>query len=262
MAEHSPSQGKKTEKKPQPAQAQQNTYEQGTERSGILPMDPTLLHNDRLPLASRQEMAQKLGQVHGNQVLQRYLNKNSGSHSNGSAVPDVQRGLFDFATATLDQIFGTVVSTNVLAASRITIPGSWWDVVREYALANPSDAGTIFLALGRGPSYHRGGWVMDLQPDAAAMTLDHDIFVSGKLGMDTFVHELAHVAQYAILGPTTFLASYFGTSAATIAWRFMNREPLEVMRSSPHEEQGYQLEERFREWHESEKGKDPGEIKV
>ena len=81
------------------------------------------------------------------------------------------------------------------------------------------------------------------------MTLNQSIFVRGGLSLSTFVHELVHVRQYGYLGKTGFLVSYFGTSASTIAYRWVRRLPLNPMKSSPHEKQAYDLETRFRSWY-------------
>jgi hypothetical protein len=237
---------------------------QAVETAALGMVNPALLHDDRLSVANRQALAQKLGRIHGNRALQRYLDKGGRNHSKSAAAPDLQRGILDIigdiAEATIDAIFREVVSSNVSDSSGITIPGDWPDIAREYAATNSADSGVLLPALGRSPTYHSGGWIMDLQPGAAAMTLDTDIFVSGSLTLGTYVHELVHVTQYASLGPTGFLVSYFGQSAATIARRLIERKPLNVMRSSPHEEAAYQLEQRFSDWHISAKGVDPDTI--
>jgi len=80
------------------------------------------------------------------------------------------------------------------------------------------------------------------------MTLDTYIFVRGQLDLKTYIHELVHVTQYATVGRTGFLVSYFGLSAATVAKRFVMREPLDMMQSSPHETQAYNLADRFMAW--------------
>jgi hypothetical protein len=224
--------------------------------------DPSSLHDPRLPVAQRQELARRLGSLHGNRKLLRYLDPSAKGRPRPAPTPHIQRGLMDIVggalTPGIDAIFRGVVLTNRAVASTITIPDDWPGIVREYAAANPDDAAVLTTALGRSPTYRRGGWIMDVQQGAAAMTLDTDVFVTGNLRLDTYVHELVHVTQYANLGATGFLVSYFGLSAATIARRLMNREPLDVMRSSPHEEAAYQLEQRFRTWYQGAKGHHPG----
>lgn len=90
---------------------------------------------------------------------------------------------------------------------------------------------------------------MSVQPNAAAMTLDRSVFFTGSLDIRTYIHEMVHVWQYDVAGVLAFLASYFGLSAVEIARRFVNREPLDVMNSSPHERQAYEIESRFAAWY-------------
>jgi hypothetical protein len=154
-------------------------------------------------------------------------------------------------TLPLDSIFDVVVASNLVVASSISIPGDWHSKVRDFATSNLLDGSILLSALSHYRGFFRGGWIMDVQPNADAMTLDRDIFVTGNLSLETFVHELVHVTQYAILGKVAFLGSYFGLSAATIAKRFIMREPINAMHSSPHEVQAYELASRFDAWHSS-----------
>ena len=192
-----------------------------------------------------------MSQIHGNQMLRRRLDSGTrGRHPNSSSSI-VQRGFFGGVTdIAIDAIFRQVVSSNVSDSSPISIPEDWPGIVREYAAANPDDAAVLTAALGRSPSFHTGGWILDIQTGAKAMTLDRDIFVSGDLNLKTYVHELVHVTQYGQGTPTDFLVSYFGQSAATVARRLIRREPLQMMRSSPHEEAAYQLGGRFATWYQ------------
>jgi hypothetical protein len=50
-------------------------------------------------------------------------------------------------------------------------------------------------------------------------------------------------------GRSAFLGSYFGSSLVTILYRLVAGQPVDVMKSSPHERAAYQLEERFAAWH-------------
>jgi hypothetical protein len=179
----------------------------------------------------------------------------------GGSGPHLQRGLLDdlmgagrhagnlmfSPTDPLGSIFETVVLTNMASSSAIEVPARYPQKVREYALDNPADGVFLLAGMGRSPGYRSGGWILDVQTGAKAMTLDANVFVRGDLDIGTYAHEMVHVAQYTA-GATAFLVSYFGLSAATIAWRFINREPLNMMRSSPHEEQAYNIESRFMSW--------------
>jgi hypothetical protein len=149
----------------------------------------------------------------------------------------------------LSTVFDGVVLTNKMGASQISIPKTWFDTIKDFSAANKDDGNRLLAALSRAPSFYDGGWILDIQQGAAAMTLDRSIFVSGKLSLSTFVHELVHVGQYGKLGKTAFLVSYFGLSAATIAYRLIKKLPLNPMESSPHEMQAYDLEARFRSWY-------------
>lgn len=166
----------------------------------------------------------------------------------------------DLTALPLAGIFDGVVNSNITVASAISVPAHWSSIVLEYSAAHPRDGAVLIPALARGPSFWRGGWIMSLQPGAAAMTLDDDVFVSGDLSLSTFVHELVHVWQYTLFGKFAFLESYFGLSAATIAYRWATGQPLDVMRSSPHEEQAYNLETRFDSWYATTKGGSAGSV--
>jgi len=148
----------------------------------------------------------------------------------------------------LNVLFGTVIDTNIATSSMIAVPPAYTSIVKEYAGTSRSDGLILPAALARFPVFHGGGWILRVQSGAEAMTLDRHVFTHTPLRLDTYAHELVHVAQYALVGRTGFLVSYFGLSAAEIARRFVKREPLNVMDSSPHENQAYNLERRFRTW--------------
>ena len=148
----------------------------------------------------------------------------------------------------LGTLFGMVVDSNIATSTRIVVPPAYTLALAEYARANPADGAPLFRGVARNPVYHAGGWILQVQTGAEAMTLDLHVFTKAPLKIDTYVHEMVHVAQYAAAGRVGFLVSYFGQSAATIAERLMTRKPLNVMRSSPHENQAYELDRRFRQW--------------
>lgn len=156
--------------------------------------------------------------------------------------------LGESASMTIEAIFDLVVRTNRLTSSTIAVPERHRQKLQDYAAENADDGRKLLLGFNRGSTYRSGGWILDVQTGAKAMTLDRDVFVNGDLDIGTYVHEMVHVGQYAVLGRTGFLISYFGMSAAEIARRLMHREPLNMMRSSPHEEEAYQIESRFMTW--------------
>lgn len=151
-------------------------------------------------------------------------------------------------TDPLAGVFEAAMQTNRAMADRITVNPYFRQKLIEYSAANPTDGVMLLPALARDPSFFKGGWILDVQTGAKAMTLDTYIFVRGQLDLKTYIHELVHVTQYAAVGRTGFLVSYFGLSAATVAKRFVMREPLNMMESSPHETQAYDLADRFMAW--------------
>jgi hypothetical protein len=152
-------------------------------------------------------------------------------------------------TDPLAGVFEGVMQTNRAMADRITVPSHYRTKLLEYSAAHPLDGAMLIPALTRAPRFYEGGWILDVQTGAKAMTLDNFVFVRGNLDINTYIHELVHVTQYATLGRTAFLVSYFGLSAATIAKRFIMREPINMMESSPHETQAYDLAARFDAWY-------------
>jgi hypothetical protein len=149
--------------------------------------------------------------------------------------------------------FEVAMQTNRAMADRITVPDKYREKLLEYAKEEPTDGFWLVKALLRSPRFYKGGWILDVQTGAKAMTLDSFVFVNGDLDIGTYIHELVHVTQYDLLGRTKFLMSYFGLSALTIAKRFVMREELNMMDSSPHEMQAYNLEQRFLKWYASHK---------
>jgi hypothetical protein len=149
--------------------------------------------------------------------------------------------------------FEAAMQSNRAMADRITVPDKYREKLYQYAQEAPLDGFWLVKALLRSPRFYKGGWILDVQTGAKAMTLDNYVFVKGDLDIGTYIHELVHVTQYAFLGRTKFLMSYFGLSAVTIAKRFIMQEDLDMMDSSPHEMQAYELEKRFLAWFEKNK---------
>ncbi len=145
------------------------------------------------------------------------------------------------------RLFQIVVATNVRAARRARVPAHFYRKVVRYSQANPRDGRILMAALRRRPRFYRGGWILRIQRGASAMTLGRRVFFR-TLRPDVFAHELVHVYQYRRMGVTGFLLSYFGASALTVLRRMIQRKPLNVMRSSPHERQAYAIGGRFAAW--------------
>lgn len=145
------------------------------------------------------------------------------------------------------RLFQIIVATNVRSARRVRIPAHFTRKVVRYSRANPRDGRILMAALRRRPRFYRGGWILRLQRGAAAMTLGRRIFFR-TLTPTIYAHELVHVVQYRRLGVTGFLISYFGLSALTVLRRLIQRKPLNVMQSSPHEREAYAVGRRFAAW--------------
>ena len=132
------------------------------------------------------------------------------------------------------------------SATKISIPQGHIDALKHYAQANTADGRLLLNALDQDPSFYKGGWLLGAQGDAEAITFGNSIFFKDSPPtVRTFVHEMVHIDQYDRLGRSAFLASYFGLSLATIIKRAIAGEPIEVMNSSPHEREAYELEKRF-----------------
>jgi hypothetical protein len=132
------------------------------------------------------------------------------------------------------------------SATKITMPQGHIDALKKYARSNPDDGRLLLNALDQDPSFYKGGWLLDAQGDAEAITFGNSIFFNASPpSTRTFIHEMVHIDQYDRLGRSAFLASYFGLSLATIIKRAIAGEPIEVMQSSPHEREAYALEKRF-----------------
>jgi len=132
------------------------------------------------------------------------------------------------------------------SATKITIPQGHIDALKKYARSNEADGRLLLNALDQDPSFYKGGWLLGVQGDAEAITFGNSIFFNASPPtVRTFIHEMVHIDQYDRLGRSAFLASYFGMSLATIIKRAIAGEPIEAMKSSPHEKEAYALEQRY-----------------
>lgn len=155
-------------------------------------------------------------------------------------------------------IFARVVASNVAGSSAIAVPARYVTLLRAYAAFDATDGAILTAALARSPTFHSGGWILDIQRGAVAMTLDTDVFVRGDaLHLGTYIHEMVHVKQYGDLGPSNFLAAYFGLAALEISRRLLMHLPIDPMTASPLETQAYALEDRFMAWWRAHPEADP-----
>ena len=149
----------------------------------------------------------------------------------------------------LEKGFDQVVSvTTATSKGPLAVVPAWDADIETYARYNTADGAKIQVGRSRSPRWHQNGLILTLQPHAAAMTLDSDIFVrSGHWNEGIYVHELVHVAQYNA-GKIPFLISYFGLAAKEIAKRVLAGKPIEPLTASPYETEAYAIEKRFLEW--------------
>jgi hypothetical protein len=132
------------------------------------------------------------------------------------------------------------------SATRITLPQGHIDALKRYAQANEADGRILTNALDQDPSFYKGGWLLDIQGGADAITFGNSIFFAASPpATHTFIHEMVHIDQYDRIGRDVFIPSYFGLSLATIIKRAIAGDPIEPMHSSPHENEAYELEKRF-----------------
>jgi hypothetical protein len=150
----------------------------------------------------------------------------------------------------LSTAFEQVVASNRKAARKYDIPQNYIDSVKVYATMVPEDGKILLAALARKPRFHVGGWILDIQSGAEAMTLDNDVFCVKEPSLDTFVHELVHVKQYKDVGPIKFLANYFGQIGFEALKALILREEMDPFTASSYEKEGYALEQRFKYWRE------------
>ena len=138
--------------------------------------------------------------------------------------------------------------------TRVSVPDrDPGDVLRrppgEFIAGRPDDGAVIRTAINQEPKHYQGGWLLDAQGGAEAITFGNSAFYKDSPpSEETFIHELVHISQYYKLGRSAFLVSYFGLSLATIIKRAIAGQPIEAMKSSPHERDAYDLETRFKQW--------------
>jgi hypothetical protein len=134
------------------------------------------------------------------------------------------------------------------SASKHELSALYPPELEKYAEANSDDGKMLLNAKAKAPSHYKGGVLLAAQKDAAAITFGNSIFYRDDPTLSTYIHEMVHINQYDVLGREAFLLSYFGMSLATIIKRALKGEPINVMKSSPHENQAYEVEQRFKKW--------------
>jgi len=163
-------------------------------------------------------------------------------------VPDVALGL-GFGLA-----WRRFVAMNRETADYYEIKPKWRQQAIDYARETGGDDGKFLeIGLRRLPSCWTHGWIIG-QVDSAthAITLDTDIFfnpeAAGEPHVDTYVHELVHVAQYAIEGVEGFLGDYaYDMIEGWISGGFDADEAYHSVRFESH---AAAVEARFKAWRE------------
>ena len=148
-------------------------------------------------------------------------------------------------------VWKRLVRMNRESATYQPIDTSWRQLALQYSRENPTDGGWIRMGLARMPDFWLGGWFIgEAGSETHAITLDDDVFfnpdTAGEPNVDTYVHELVHVAQYGILGVTGFLGSY--AQEFVEGYVGSGGDDMEAYHQIAHEQQATAIEERFSEW--------------
>jgi Domain of unknown function (DUF4157) len=179
----------------------------------------------------------------GNRAMGRILQRAGIS----DAVSSLGDGLFEFA------LWDRFVEINRAQADYADIAPEWRQLAGEYSVAFPEDGKWIGAGVRRRPSFHLGGGLIGRAgAETHAITLDRDVFFNPDArdprepSVDTYVHELVHVAQYGILGITGFLGSYLGEYAK----HFIEGggDDYKAYHDIVHERAASEIEERFKAW--------------
>jgi Domain of unknown function (DUF4157) len=159
-------------------------------------------------------------------------------------------------------IWNRIVRTNRDQSSYHAIDPAWRELAGRYSLENPADGAWIRAGIMRMPDFWVGGWILERAGSAThAITLDDDVFfnpdTSDEPNVDTYVHELVHVAQYGILGITGFL----GTYAEQFVEGYLGSgfDDAEAYHQIAHERQAAAVEARFSEWRQKKEKADAEE---
>ena len=138
-------------------------------------------------------------------------------------------------------------------ASPIGLPAEWRVLALTYAKEHPEDGTWIATGLSRAPLFSSGGPAIEAAGSGThAITLDRDVFFNpnmpGEPNVDTYVHELVHVAQYGLLGVTGFLGSYFAEFLRHLAGDAPNFDTDKAYHNIAHEGHARNIETRFKAW--------------
>lgn len=215
------------------------------EKDGPRPAEPPPAPEDARALALQ------LQRTAGNQATARMLQR--------FGVADLVVG--PALGAGIHIVWRRVVRTNIESASFQTIHTKWRELAFQYSRENPADGLWIRAGLSRMPDFWLGGWLIEQAGSAThAITLDEDVFFNPDNGeepnVDTYVHELVHVAQYGMLGVTGFLGSY---AQEFVEGYIGGGGGDEAYHQIAHEQQASAIEERFSAWRQKKEAADKEE---
>lgn len=169
-------------------------------------------------------------------------------------------GLLDLgADLAFDYAWDKFVESNEETATWFAPEPSWRQLALEYSAFNEQDGLWIKLGIKRMPDCWKGSWILEQAgSETHAITLDKAIFfnpeASGEPQVDTYVHELVHVAQYALLGVQGFLGSYGIDYVKGLIGG--GGDPDKAYHAVRHEKQAAAIEERFKAWREKKQADD------
>jgi hypothetical protein len=182
------------------------------------------------------------------------LQRGAGNQATGRMLQRL--GVMDVLAPGLEKGFELTVWRQFVKSVRETasyhpIPAEWRRLAGQYSQENPADGAWIRLGITRLPDFYLGGWLVEEAGSAThAITLDDDVFInpaaSGEPDVDTFVHELVHVAQYGLLGITGFLGTY--AKAFVEGFVGSGGDSDEAYHQIAHEVQASAVEGRFSAW--------------
>ena len=199
-----------------------------------------------MPIGGAPEYLLRLQEGVGNRAVARLVSGRSLHRSFVDWLPGVRE--YKATKAFLRGVFTQAVERSRATSTPLSVPPEFHNQLVDFASESLEEDLVLLKALDRVPNFHTGGAILELQPDASAMTLDRDVFVRGTLDAATYVHEMVHVAQYGKLGPLRFLELYFGETGGRLALHLLYDLPFDPFRASVLERQAYAIERRFVRW--------------
>jgi len=140
----------------------------------------------------------------------------------------------------------------------------WRELALTYAKEHPDDGRWIWAGDRRRPRFHTGGPLVAMAgAETHAITLDRDVFFNpatrGEPHIDTYVHELVHVAQYGNLGVAGFLGTYLGEFLKHFVEGKLSGKDTDPYHAIVHEVSAKAIEDRFSAWRTKKEKKEKDE---